>query len=60
MNEVKIQVEGVGDLLLELDTGLDLFLTDVLYVPTLQRNLISVSHLNHEGFDCRFGNDMCV
>ena len=34
-------------------------LTDVLYVPSLRRNLISVSHLDNDGFDCHFGNGQC-
>ena len=52
-------MEAVGDLL-ELDTRFDLLLRDVFYVPTLQRNLISVSRLDDDGFECRFGNGMCV
>jgi len=32
---------------------------DVLYVPSLQRNLISVSRLDNVGFGCHFGNGKC-
>jgi hypothetical protein len=31
-------------------------LNNVLYVPSLSRNLISVSCLDDDGFDCQFGN----
>jgi hypothetical protein len=42
-NGVEAQVEAIGDLCLKLDDGFILKLLDVLYVPSLQRNLISVS-----------------
>ena len=41
---------------LELNDGFVLKLTDVLYVPSLRRNLISVSCLDDDVFDCHFGN----
>ena len=44
-NGVRADVEAVGDLSLELADGFTLLLRDVLYVPSLQRNLISVSCL---------------
>ena len=58
-NEIQADVETVGDLPLELADGFILFLRDVLYVPSLQRNLISVSKLDHDGYDCHFGNGKC-
>jgi hypothetical protein len=42
-NGAQADVEAVGDVHLELDTGFIIILRDVLYVPSLQRNLISVS-----------------
>jgi hypothetical protein len=42
-NRVQADVEAVGDLSQELADGFTLFLRDVLYVPSLRRNLISVS-----------------
>jgi hypothetical protein len=36
-----------------------LLLRDVLFVPSLQRNLISVSCLDNYGFDCHFGEGKC-
>ena len=43
-NEVK--VEGIGSFDLELPGGFNLSLHDVLYVPSLKRNLIYVSRLD--------------
>ena len=58
-NEVKAEVEAIGELPLELNDGFVLKLTDVLYVPSLRRNLISVSRLDDDGYDCHFGNGKC-
>ena len=41
-NRVRADVEAIGDLSLELADGFTLLLRDILYVPSLQRNLISV------------------
>ena len=53
-------MEAVGTLQLELHGGFTLHLLDVLYVPSIQRNLISVSKLDRVGFSCMFGNNRCV
>ena len=58
-NEVKAEVEAIGELPLELNDGFVLKLTDVLYVPSLRRNLISVSCLDDDRYDCHFGNGQC-
>jgi hypothetical protein len=58
-NRVQADVEAVGNLSLELVDGFTLLLRDVLYVPSLQRNLISVSCLDSDGYDCHFGNGKC-
>ena len=55
-NGVEAEVEAIGDLSLELVDGFVLKLSYVLYVPSLRRNLISVSRLDDDGYDCRFGN----
>jgi hypothetical protein len=55
-NGVQADVEAVGDVSLELVNGFILSLRDVLFVPSLQRNLISVSCLDNDGFDCHFGD----
>jgi hypothetical protein len=56
---VQTDVDAVGDLSLELVDGFVLLLRDVLYVPTLQRNLISVSCLDNDGYDYHFRNGKC-
>jgi hypothetical protein len=55
-----VEVEGVGSLLLELLSGFQLSLDEVLYVPSLKRNLISVSALADSGHVCSFNKDKCV
>ena len=50
-NGVKAEVEDIGELPLELNDGFVLKLIDVLYVPFLRRNLISVSRLDDDGYD---------
>jgi hypothetical protein len=58
-NGIKAEVEVIGELPLELNNGFVLKLTDVLYVSSLHRNLISVSHLDDDGYDYHFGNGQC-
>jgi hypothetical protein len=55
-NGVEAKVEAIGDLSLELDDGFILKLSDVLYVPSLRRNLISMSRLDDDGYDGHFDN----
>ena len=45
----------MGSLTLELHTGHTLRLNNVIYVPTLSRNLISVSRLDDDMYECHFG-----
>jgi hypothetical protein len=42
-NGVEAKVEAIGELPFELNNGFILHLQDVLYVPSLSRNLILVS-----------------
>ena len=58
-NGVQAEVEAVGDVSLELVNGFVLVLRDVLFVPSLQRNLISVSRLDKDGYGCHFKNGKC-
>ena len=55
----RVEAEAIGDLSLELDDCFVLQLSDILYVPSLRRNLISVSCLDSDGYDCHFGNGKC-
>ena len=54
-NGVQADVEAVGDISLELADGFTILLRDVLYVPSLHRNLISVSRLDKDNYECYFG-----
>ena len=58
-NGVEVEVEAIGDLSLELVDDFLLKLSDVLFISSLWRNLISVSRLYDDGFDCHF-NNKCV
>jgi hypothetical protein len=55
-NGVEAEVEAIGELPLELNNGFILHLHNVLYVPSLSRNLISVSCLDDDGYDYQFDN----
>ena len=55
---MQADVEAVGDVSLELVNGM-LVLRDVLFVPSLHRNLISVSRMDTDGYGCHFENDKC-
>src|SRR3954469_21268919 len=51
-NGVQADIEAVGDISFELASGFKLVLTDVLYVPSLHGNLISVSRLDKFHYEC--------
>jgi hypothetical protein len=59
VNGVQANVEAIGDFSLELNNGFVLSLKEVIYVPSLCRNLISVSKLDDDGIDCHFGDGKC-
>jgi hypothetical protein len=59
-NGVEAEVEAHGELPLELNNGFIHCLHNVLYVPSLSRNLISISCLDDDGFDCQFVNKQCL
>ena len=44
---------------LKSKAGFQLNLDDVLYVPSLKRNIISISRLDKSGHMCEFGNSVC-
>jgi hypothetical protein len=53
-NGEEAKVEAIGELPLEISNDFTLYLHDVLYVPSMRRNLISVSCLDADEFDCLF------
>ncbi|KAK3032597.1 hypothetical protein RJ639_037361 [Escallonia herrerae] len=55
-NGEKAQVEAVGTLRLVLESGFNLDLVDTIYVPSMTRNLISVSRLDAYGYSFKFKN----
>ena len=66
-NGDRVQVEQVGVVSLVLFSSQILKLKDIVYVPSMRRNLISVVALDHDGYFCNFGNgklqllyDSCV
>jgi hypothetical protein len=60
INGVKAAVKTIGDPLLSLPDGFVLLLRDILYVPFLRKNLISVSRLDDQHIYCHFGDRQCV
>ena len=59
-NGVEAEVEAIGELPIKLHDGFTLQLHDVLYVPSLSRDLISVSCFAYDGFECLFGAEQCL
>ncbi|KAK2988306.1 hypothetical protein RJ640_011977 [Escallonia rubra] len=55
-NGEKAQVGAVGTLRLVLESGFNLDLVDTVYVPSMTRNLISVSRLDAYGYSFKFEN----
>ena len=56
-NGAKVQAQALGDYDLLLPNGLYLTLNNVVYVPSLTRNIISVARLKQSGFTLRFNDD---
>ena len=59
-NGVEANAEAIGEFTLVLHSGFMLRLHDVLYVPSMRRNLVSVSCLADDGYHCNFGNKRCI
>jgi hypothetical protein len=59
-NGVEAEIEAIGELPLELNNDIILRLHNILYVPSLSRNLISVSCQDDDGYDCQFSNRQCL
>lgn len=53
-------VEGVGTSSLKLNSGISLQLNDVLFVPEIKRNLVSISTLEDEGYCIAFADGQIV
>ena len=55
-NKDKAPVEAIGTFRLVLDSGYQLDLCQTLYVPSISRNLVSVSALDKVGYSFELGN----
>ena len=55
-----VEVEAVGVFTLLLHTGFELQLNNVLYKPSMKRNLVSISCLDDDDFGCNFRNKKCI
>jgi len=55
-NREKILVEYVGTYRLILDTKFFLDLLDTFFVPSISRNLVSLSKFHVVGYSFKFGN----
>ncbi|XP_057969384.1 uncharacterized protein LOC131158531 [Malania oleifera] len=53
-NRIKVPVEVVKTYRLILDTGYCLHLYETFYVPSISRNLVSLSKLDVSGYTCNF------
>lgn len=59
-NGVPATVRGTGQVCLKLTSGKTLVLKDVLYVPSMNRNLISVSLLLRQGLKLVFESNKVI
>jgi hypothetical protein len=60
INGVQADIEAVDDISLELADGFMILLRDVLFVPSCHRNLLSVSRLDKDSYECYFGHGKCA
>lgn len=59
-NGNRVNVQFIGLVELRLESGFILQLRDTLYVPSMRRNLISVSKLDDCGFSFSFNKGLCL
>ena len=59
-NNASSNVEGVGNMILKMNSGKELTLTEVLHVPDIRKNLISGSILVQRGFELVFVADKVI
>ena len=55
-NKSEASIKAIGCFSLELSSGFKLLLEDTIYVPSMSRNLLSLSKLDITGFPVTFGN----
>ncbi|MCO5581576.1 hypothetical protein L7F22_035464 [Adiantum nelumboides] len=59
-NNASYPIKGIGKILITISDGSDLCLPDVLYVPGIKKNLLSVSSLAKNGLRVIFEDDRCI
>ena len=62
-NKQSFSAVGKGDLVINVPNNLktsQLWLTDVLYSPEVSYTLVSISHLDENGFTVTFGGGKCI
>ncbi|MCO5587897.1 hypothetical protein L7F22_041849 [Adiantum nelumboides] len=59
-NNASYPIKGIGKILITILDGSDLCLPDVLYVPGIKKNLLSVSSLAKNGPLVIFEDDRCI
>ncbi|MCO5568254.1 hypothetical protein L7F22_021951 [Adiantum nelumboides] len=59
-NNASYPIEGVGKILITISDGSDLCLPDVLYIPGIKKNLLSVSSLAKNSLQVIFKDDKCI
>ncbi|MCO5554507.1 hypothetical protein L7F22_008036 [Adiantum nelumboides] len=59
-NNASYPIKGVGKILITISDGSDLCLRDVLYVPGIKKNFLSVSSLAKNGLRVIFEDDRCI
>jgi hypothetical protein len=50
-NGKEAEIEAIGEFPLAISNDFTLYLHDVIYMPSMRRNLISVSCLDDDGFN---------
>ncbi|XP_073133292.1 uncharacterized protein [Henckelia pumila] len=58
-NGARVAAKAKGDVYLVLNNNFKLYLKDVLYVPDLVKNIISIPMLDRDGFVCIFAKEFC-
>ena len=48
-DETSYSIQGIGSTLFSLDSGTELKITEILYVPGIKKNLLSISNLEDKG-----------
>jgi hypothetical protein len=59
-DDKRYKAQGVGTVSFQRELGKPLWFADVIYVPGLTKNLISVSTLENKGYEVTFRKGRCL